>query len=134
VLLKRQQEAQELADLLTDPAKKVRALLQIAGQIREQLNQEREWLALLLRACEKARTIKDTRRRAEALMGLAAVLAPLGEQEQLLGLIQHSWRLVKTREQALTLFSLVTELIPRNPELGSALYKAFTWVDTFLKG
>jgi hypothetical protein len=71
---------------------------------------------------------------AEALKGLAAALAASGEQEQLLGLIQRSWSQVSTREEALWLFSLVTEFIPRNPELGLALYKAFTWVDTCLKG
>jgi hypothetical protein len=236
VLLGQQQEALGLAELLTRPADKVRALLQIAEQIREQPNQEREWLALLLRAREIARTIRDPKAlvplasalaraqqweqaqavigtiensdqhakalgnlamaltqaqqweqaqavwakaqaaigtiedsdqrtealkdlataltqaqqweqaqtiigtiedsywRAEALQKLAATLGVVGEQEQLLGLIQHSWWLVSTREEALKLFSLVTEFIPHNPELGLALYKAFTWVDTFLKG
>ena len=79
-------------------------------------------------------TIEDSDARAEALRGLAAALAASGEQEQLLDLIQRSWLLVSTQEEALRLFPLVTELIPRNPELGLALYKAFTWVDTFLKG
>jgi uncharacterized protein YeeX (DUF496 family) len=200
VLLKREQEALELAELLTVPANRVRALLQIAEQIREQLNREREWQALLFRAREIARSIENSERRAEALGNLAtalaqaqqweqaqaviasiqnserrvealgnlatalaqaqqweqaqtviatiqdsyrravalrklaAALAASGEQEQLLGLIRHSWLRVSTREEVLRLFPLVTELIPGNPELGLALYKAFTWVDTFLKG
>jgi hypothetical protein len=41
---------------------------------------------------------------------------------------------VSTREEALMLFPLVTELIPHKPELGLALCKAFTWADTCLKG
>jgi transcriptional regulator with XRE-family HTH domain len=208
VLLGRKQEALGLAELLTKPANKVRALLQIAEQAREQPNQERDWLAtLLLRASEIARTIERGEAQAEvlerlgmalvqaqqweraeavihliedheaqaralgelgmalaqawqcgraeavwvegqALIGtiedheaqarawgkLAATMAPVGAHEQLLRLIQRSWLLASTREDALRLFSLATEFIPHDPKLGLALYDAFTWVDTFLKG
>src|SRR2546429_4447458 len=75
VLLKRKQEALGLAELLTSPANKVSALLQIVEQIKEQLNQEREWLALLFRALEIARTIEDSSRRAEALGNVGTALA-----------------------------------------------------------
>jgi hypothetical protein len=67
VLLGQKQEALGLVELLTEPANKVNALLQIAEQIRERLNQGREWLALLFRAREMARSIADSDTRAVAL-------------------------------------------------------------------
>ena len=242
VLLKRKQEALGLAELLTNPAKKVRALLQITKQLREQSDQEKEWLALLLRAGEIARTIEGSSQRGEALANLATALAQAqqwdqaqavigtiedsrerawalaalgaalaqaqqwdraqavwdqaqavigmiqgsrgrggealanlatalaqaqqwdqaqavigmiqdsfwqvqalrnlatemagaGEDEALLQEIHHWWRLADNREYILGLFPMVTSFIPRNPELGFALYDAFTWVDSFfLKG
>jgi tetratricopeptide (TPR) repeat protein len=93
VLLKRKQEALGLAELLTDPAKKMQALLQIAKQLREQSDQGKEWLALLLRAGEIARTIEKSYPRAEALRELGTALAQAQQWERaeaVIGTIEHS--------------------------------------------
>jgi tetratricopeptide (TPR) repeat protein len=82
VLLKRKQEALGLAELLTDPANKVQALLQIAKQLREQSDQEKEWLALLLRAGEIARTIQDSLLRAKAVENLLTALTQAQQWDQ----------------------------------------------------
>jgi len=75
VLLGRKQEALGLAELLTDRAKKVRILQRIAEQLREQATEETEWLELLMRAGEVARTIQDRSEQAEALSALGTALA-----------------------------------------------------------
>lgn len=69
--------------------------------------------------------------RAEALRDLARAMADAGEDAALLQVIHRSWRLADKREYAHGLFPMVTGFIPRNPELGFALYDAFTWVDSF---
>ena len=61
-------------------------------------------------------------------------MANADEFEQLLHVIQRSWRQVETREEALTLFSIASAFISRKPEVGIAFFDAFTWVDTFLGG
>ena len=94
VLLGRKQEALGLAELLTDPAKKVRVLLQIAEQLREQASQESEWLEILMRAGEVARTIQDSSQQARALRALGTALAQAGqwaEAERVIGTIQSSF-------------------------------------------
>jgi hypothetical protein len=94
VLLKREQEAIRLAELLTGPANKVKALLEITKQLWEQSNQEKEGLALLLRAGEIARTIESSKDRAEALADLASTLAQaqLWDQAQaVIGMIEYSY-------------------------------------------
>jgi len=85
-LLKRKQGAVGLAELLTDPAKKIRALLQVAKQLREQSDQEKEWLALLLRAGEIARTLENSDERAlfpsdERVQALAALASALTQAQ-----------------------------------------------------
>jgi hypothetical protein len=75
VLLGRRQEALGLAELLTDPARKVRVLLQIAEQIRQHANEESEWFDLLMRAVDVARTIQDNSQHARALSALSMTLA-----------------------------------------------------------
>jgi hypothetical protein len=156
-----------LAELVTDQAKKVRVLLHIAEQLREQATEETEWHELLLRAGEVARTIQNRSEQAEALRELGTALAQaqqwteaervigtithsswqaealreLGtamasadELDQLLHLIQRSWRQVETIEEALTLFSIASAVISRKPKVGIPFFDAFTWVDTFLGG
>ena len=72
--------------------------------------------------------------QAEALRALATEMANAYELEQLMHLIRRSWRQVKTREEALTLFPIVSAVIYRKPEVGIPFFDAFTWVDTFLGG
>ena len=79
VLLGRKQEALGLAELLTDPIKKVQALVHIALQLREQTSQDSEWLELLMKAGEVSHMIKDSSwyssGQAEALRDLGTALA-----------------------------------------------------------
>jgi tetratricopeptide (TPR) repeat protein len=113
ILLNRKQEAAGLAELLTDSARKVQALLQIAEQLRGQSDQEKEWLALLHRAGEIARTIKDSKERAEALAHLGSALAQAQQWEQahaVIGTIEN----IPRRAEALV-------------DLGSALAQAQQW-------
>ncbi len=61
-------------------------------------------------------------------------MANADEIEQVMYLIQRSWYQVETREEALTLFSIVSAVISRKPEVGIPFFDALTWVDTFLGG
>jgi tetratricopeptide (TPR) repeat protein len=71
-----------LAELLTDPAKKARVLLQIAEVLRVQEEQERAWLELLVQVGEVARMIEDDYVRAEALSSLGTALAQAQQWER----------------------------------------------------
>jgi len=82
VLLGRKQEALGLAELLTAPFKQVHVLLHIAEQLREQANQESEWLEILMRAGEVARTIQGSNEQAWALSALGTALARAQQWEQ----------------------------------------------------
>jgi hypothetical protein len=55
-------------------------------------------------------TLQNSDTRARALRDLATMMAGAEELEQLLHLIQRSWRQVETREKALTLFSMASTL------------------------
>src|SRR5207244_1434550 len=92
VLQKRKQEALGLAELLTDPAKKVRVLLHIAEQLREQANEEAEWLELLMRASDVARTIDKFvySRTLEKLSNALVQAQQWAEAERVISMIQDS--------------------------------------------
>jgi tetratricopeptide (TPR) repeat protein len=95
ILLGRKQEALGLAELLPDQAKKVRVLLQIAEQLREQASQESEWLEILMKSGEVARTIQDSYEQVMALSALGMALAQAQQWEQaerVIGTIQDSSR------------------------------------------
>jgi len=77
MLLKREYEALDLAELLTDPERRIDALLVIA---EEQAG--RQQVQTLLRACEVARAIKDSMRRAERMGSIASALAQAEQWEQ----------------------------------------------------
>ena len=79
-------------------------------------------------------TIPDSYWQAQALPALSTALGSAGEIASLLRVIQRAWRRVETREEALTLFSIASSIISRNPEVGIPLFDAFTSVDTFLGG
>jgi tetratricopeptide (TPR) repeat protein len=93
VLLRKKQEALGLAELLTDLAKKVRVLLLIAEQLREQRSQESEWLEILMRASEVAPMIQSGSQQAGALRDLGMTLAQAEqwtEAERAIGTMQSS--------------------------------------------
>ena len=81
VLLGRKQEALELAELLTDPAKKVRALIHIVEQLRKQMKHESERLEILLRAGEAAYAIQDNAAQARVLVDLGVALVQAQQSE-----------------------------------------------------
>ena len=80
-----------------------------------------------------AQTIDYRETRALVLEELARSIGSFGMQEQLLHLVQTSWRQADTGEYAIKLLSLAESLIPLHPEIGTAFCEAFTWVDNFLK-
>jgi len=84
------------------------------------------------RAEELARLIKDDKDRMEALRQIAAGLA-VGEQKRLLRLVESLWGEAVTRKEAVQLLPLAHPFIAMKPEIGSALFEAFAWVDTFLR-
>ena len=96
VLLGRKQEALGLAELLADPTKQVSVLLQIAEQLREQTSQESEWLELLMRAGEVARTIPYSHEQARALSVLGTTLAQAGQGEHALQVWALAERVIDT--------------------------------------
>ena len=115
VLLGRKQQALGLAELLTDPARKVSVLLQIAKQLREQENEGSEWLELLMRAADVARTIQYSIERARSLSVLGTALTQAQqwtEAERVIGTIPGgSWQAETSRK------------------LGTALAQAQQWTE-----
>jgi len=79
-------------------------------------------------------TIQVSSQQARALRALGTAMVSVDEFEQLLHVIQRAWRLVETREEALTLFSIASAFISHKPEVGITFFDAFPWVDTFLGG
>ena len=99
-------------------------------ELRVALVQAQQWE----HAQESIGLIDDNDERATALCELATEMAVSREYEQLLSLTKHSWWQVATKEYAFRLFSMATGFIALKPELGTAFYDAFKWVDDFLKG
>jgi tetratricopeptide (TPR) repeat protein/archaellum biogenesis ATPase FlaH len=88
------------------------------------------------RAEEIARDIKEDYKRAYVFRELREALIAGKENSapRLLSLVQDSWLQVEKRAHALQLFPLVCSLIPLRPEIGTAFFEAFQWVDSILKG
>src|SRR5262249_55234581 len=72
-------------------------------------------------------TVRDNRRRAEALNAVASALLSAGDREQLLRLVQDTWRRAETRSLLLQTASVARGLIAVRPEIGIALADAFAW-------
>ena len=124
VLLGRKQEALELTELLTDPAKKVRVMLQIVKQLREQASQESEWLELLMKAGEVGQTIQDSypQVKAEMLTALGTALAQAQQWEQASQVWAEAERVIGTiRDYEGQAFALSA--------LGTALAQAQQWAE-----
>jgi hypothetical protein len=96
ILLGRKQEALGLAELLTDPAKKVHVLLHIAEQLRQQTNEGTEWLELLMSAVDVARTIRDSDQQAMALKDLGTALAQAQQLEHASQVWEQAERVIGT--------------------------------------
>jgi len=83
---------------------------------------------------EVAESIEHSSLRAKALSTLAEALLTTKKYEQLLRFVQNAWLRAETREYALQLLPLALGFVALKPELGTAFYGAFKWVDDFLKG
>jgi len=81
MLLKRVQQAVDLAELLTNPAYKVAILRQIARHLRQQLGREHEGLQLLMRAYEVVQSIEEDRIKTKALRELSIELTKARRRE-----------------------------------------------------
>jgi len=119
-------QAQQVIGTIEDRDERAGALCELATALAQ--------AQLWTQAQQVIGTIEDSFRRSAALRELALQLALEGKFEQVLRLIQHSWWLARTRENALNLFPIAIGLITQHPELGIALNEAFTRVDSFLKG
>jgi len=119
-------QAQQVIGTIKDSFRRSAALRELATALAQ--------AQLWTQAQQVIGTIEDSFRRSAALRELALQLALEGKFEQVLRLIQHSWWLARTRENALNLFPIAIGLITQHPELGIALNEAFTRVDSFLKG
>ena len=82
LLLKREPEALNLVELLTDPAYKVRVLSHIAKRLNEQLDRQTEGVQMLIRACTVSNIIQDVEERAVILSEIAGALAHMQQWEQ----------------------------------------------------
>ena len=82
ILLNRKQQALNLAELLTDPARKVHILLQIAEQLRKSDHLSEEYDELLLRAEQVIARIEDDGVQAKELRDLSRTLTQAGRWEQ----------------------------------------------------
>src|SRR5207248_2790070 len=80
-----------------------------------------------------AHSTEDSQSRVEILQEISKTLDRVGKHEQTLRFVQHAWLHADTKAYAISLLPLATGLILLKPEIGSDIYEAFTWVDTFLK-
>jgi hypothetical protein len=67
---------------MSDHAKKAGVLLLIARQLRQQANDGFEWLELLMRSGDVARTIQDSSQQAELLRDLGIALTEAQQWDQ----------------------------------------------------
>src|SRR5260370_16044023 len=74
LLLKREKEAQDIAELLTKPDNKARVLLQIANYLETQPGREQEHLQLLNRIYEVLRSTEESEEKASVSQGLCVAL------------------------------------------------------------
>jgi len=81
MLLRREQEALGLAELLTDLQYKINIFCQIAKHLGEQPSREQERLQLLMRAYEIGQLIKNPQIRVDVLLKLAVELAKIRQWE-----------------------------------------------------
>jgi len=120
VLLRREQEAIGLAELLTNERRKVRALSEIALQLREQVSLQADWLGLLQRAEQVALGIQNSYQQACTLGELGQALAQVGEAERVAQIWQQAeqvvFRIEDSQQQAKALSML-----------GQALAQAGQW-------
>jgi hypothetical protein len=131
--LKLWEKAEETAVKVKDGWHRSRLLLGIGKQLVEDQQQERAKKVFL--AVETlARAIVNVEDKSMLLKEIAQVFSDMREHEQLVYLIQHSWLQANTREDAIKLLPMVSELIPLSPSMGRACAEAFTWVDDFLQG
>jgi tetratricopeptide (TPR) repeat protein len=72
--------------------------------------------------------------KTQALWKLVIALAQDHKHGQIVSVVQREWLQTVSRANALDLFSLVLSLVPHYSNLAMALYDAFVWVDSFLKG
>jgi len=79
-------------------------------------------------------TIQNSSKQAGALRNMVTMMARTDKLEQLLHLIQRSWRQAETRKEALALFTIAIAVISNTPDIGTDFLSAFTWVDNFLGG
>ncbi|MFL5655392.1 MAG: AAA family ATPase [Ktedonobacteraceae bacterium] len=124
-------EAERVIDTIWDSSEKARALREL-GTVLAQVGQEKHAVQVWTQAERVIGTIQDRYLGAQALRELGAAMVNADEFEQLLCVIQRSWRQVKTREEALSLFSLAKAFISRKPKMGITFLDAFTKVDTFV--
>jgi tetratricopeptide (TPR) repeat protein len=68
------------------------------------------------------------------LQSIAQYLTSIREYEDLLHFVQRRWLQTDTWDDAVTLLPLAYGLIPLKPEMGSAFFESFAWVDAFLEG
>jgi len=120
VLMGRQEEALRLAELLTNPARKLFALLEIAKQVGEQPNREQDRIQILARANEIVFSIEGSEARAEALSKLGGALAQVQQEERAQEVWAEAESLVHTIERA----DLRAQALG---DLSSALAQAQQW-------
>ncbi len=120
------QQAQALAQSIEYSSARAQALSSLATA----LSQAGQWK----QTQEVAESIEHSSLRAKALSTLAEALLTTKKYEQLLRFVQNAWLRAETREYALQLLPLALGFVALKPELGTAFYGAFKWVDDFLKG
>jgi hypothetical protein len=125
--------AYEVAGTIESRDRRAEALSAL-GAALAQAQQKEQAQAVWAEAERVIGTIPESDRRVEALRALGAALIHSNKDVQLLRLVQHSWQQADTRDYAVALLSLVNDLLPLKPEIGTKLCESFSWVDDFLKG
>ncbi len=85
------------------------------------------------RAEAVANAIGKNEDKAAVLTEMVKVMEQVGENGQILRLIQRSWQQADTKLYAVALISLITSLIALNPQIIPSFCTSFTWIDTFLE-
>ena len=81
-----------------------------------------------------SKTVEDANMRGDALFRLIKAINEAMKHERGLVVVQHAWLRAIARDEALSLLQIANPFIILKPELGMAFFKAFAWVDAFLKG
>ncbi len=133
IQVRRWDRAKTIIFRIRNDQEKISALKDFIGQLAK-TNQLDEAAVLWAESIVVAHAANNYWIEAWMLGEIANTLSSMHKNEYILHLVQRKWRLVDTTERAIDLLSLITGLIPLNPQISRAFSDTFAWMANVLRG